>query len=178
MIYVGIDPGVTGSIAILEVGVDRPVLMAVFDTPSIQATTGKKNKQGKPGMKNVYNLPGMAELLRVYAEGPDLVQVVIEKAQPMPDQGAVSMFGYGVGWGMWLGILAALKLPYTMAHPATWKRALMFDSKKGKGHGVVRALQLYPEAERWLTLVRHHNRADAILLAHYAWYIAEGAGKG
>jgi hypothetical protein len=52
------------------------------------------------------------------------VQVLLEESQAMPQQGTRSMFVTGVGFGLWLGILAAVQLPYTRIRPAVWKKAL------------------------------------------------------
>ena len=42
----------------------------------------------------------------------------------MPGQGTRSMLTIGFGYGLWLGILATLRLPYTTVRPAVWKRSM------------------------------------------------------
>jgi crossover junction endodeoxyribonuclease RuvC len=73
------------------------------------------------------------------------------------------MFTVGVGFGLWLGIRAALQLPHTRVRPHVWKKALGLS--KDKEQARLRAQQLYPAAD--LRLRKHHGRAEALLLAVY-----------
>ena len=75
------------------------------------------------------------------------------------------MINYGVGYGIWIGILAALNIPYTEVHPVTWKSKIMAGMGKEKDASIARAKQLYPTAD--LSLKKHHGRADALLIAHF-----------
>jgi len=83
----------------------------------------------------------------------------------MPGQGVRSMFTIGVGHGLFLGILAAVGLPYTRVRPAIWKRTLGLG--KDKEASRLRAQQLYPGAD--LRRKKDHGRAEALLLAWYGW---------
>jgi hypothetical protein len=40
------------------------------------------------------------------------------------------MFTLGLGFGVWLGVLAALALPHTRGQPAIWKRTLGVGQNK------------------------------------------------
>ena len=92
----------------------------------------------------------------------------VEKAQSMPGQGIASTARYMTGYGQILGILAGLYIPKTLVHPRTWKTKMMKDMPKEKGASILRCQQLYPEfAKEFLTLKKHHGRADAILIAAY-----------
>jgi hypothetical protein len=71
---------------------------------------------------SAYDLPGMAALLRAYTGAG--MQVLIEESHAMPGQGVSSPWTTGYGFGVWLGVLAALVLPHTRVRPAIWKRAL------------------------------------------------------
>jgi hypothetical protein len=79
----------------------------------------------------------------------------------MPGQETRSTFTVGLGFGIWLGVLAALALPYTRVRPAIWKRALGLG--KDKEQARLRAMQLFPQAD--LRRKRDHGRAEALLLA-------------
>jgi len=89
--------------------------------------------------------------------------VVIEEAQAMPGQGTRSMFQTGLGMGIWLGVLAALQLPYRRVRPQIWKKA--FGLGKDKEASRLKAMQLYPGAD--LRRKKDHGRAEALLLAFY-----------
>jgi hypothetical protein len=149
---VGIDPGLTGAVAVLA---PDGTLEALYDVPTLSLKTTR-------GRKQEYDIPGMVQLLRPYVGSQ--VHIIVETAQAMPGQGVRSTFGTGVGYGVWLGILAALALPYTSVRPGTWKKALTLG--KDKEQARARAIQLFPQAD--LRRKRDHGRAEALLLAW--WY--------
>jgi crossover junction endodeoxyribonuclease RuvC len=150
-VHIGIDPGLTGAVAFLSA---EGTLLAVHDTPVLTLKVQR-------GTKQVYDVPGMVNILRPYTNRQ--VHVLIEESQPMPGQGTRSMFTVGLGYGLWIAMLATLQLPYTSVRPALWKRALTLS--KDKEASRLRAMQLYPGAD--LRLKKHHGRAEALLLAHY-----------
>jgi crossover junction endodeoxyribonuclease RuvC len=157
-VYIGIDPGLAGAVAVLT---DAGVLMSVHDTPTITLHTSR-------GTKQEYDAPGLVALLAPYAGSQ--AHVVIEESQAMPGQGVRSMFQVGLGFGLWLGVLAALALPYTRVRPQIWKRTLGLG--KDKEAARLRAQQLFPAAE--LRRKRDHNRAEALLLALYGQRHTQG----
>ena len=162
-VWLGVDPGLTGALAaIIGPGV------AFHDAPVV---TIKVNG----ATKHQLDPHACAALLRSYQT--DDMLVTIEKVAPMPSfkgkggkpqsMGVTSAFNFGMGFGVWIGVLAALGIPYQLVHPATWKRALLADMQKGKDASRVKAKQLYPHVAEELKLVKHHGRADALLLAVY-----------
>lgn len=165
MIHIGIDPGVTGAVAELN-SLTRGVRF--FDTPTVQVKSGKS-------MKNMLNPPECVALLKrlsVYGE----VMATIEKVSPMPSipvmgerrsMGVTSAFNFGKGYGIWIGILSALGIPFEEVHPLTWKKTMMADMGKEKDASRVKAMQIYPDTAADLTLKKHHGRADALLLAEF-----------
>ena len=60
----------------------------------------------------------------------------------MPGQGVRSTFTTGYGYGVWVGIMGALQMPYTPIRPAVWKKA--FSLGKDKEASRHRAMQLFP----------------------------------
>jgi crossover junction endodeoxyribonuclease RuvC len=156
MQYIGIDPGISGGVAVIEDG--KPVRF--FDTPSFIVKKGKRNA-------SVYDIPGMVRIFHEIVTDEEQAFVTMEKVGAMPDQGVVSVFNFGMGFGIWQGILVALQLRYELVHPVRWKKLLMQDMEKEKDASRIRAMQLFPQAAGMLNLKKHHNRADALLLAHY-----------
>jgi len=96
-------------------------LVALHDTPVLTLSTSR-------GTRQEYDVPGLVVLLAPYAGLQ--AHVLLEESQAMPGQGARSMFTVGVGFGLWLGLLAALHMPYTRVRPATWKRAFGLGKDK------------------------------------------------
>jgi crossover junction endodeoxyribonuclease RuvC len=151
MVHIGLDPGLSGACAILA---DDGALLGLHDTPVLTL-------KGARGAKQCYDVPGMVAMLQPYA-GAGL-HVMIEESQSMPQQGVRSMFTIGYGYGLWIGILAALQIPYTAIRPAVWKKTLSLG--KDKEASRLRAQQLFPGAD--LRLRKHHGRAESLLLAWY-----------
>jgi crossover junction endodeoxyribonuclease RuvC len=154
-VHIGIDPGLSGALAVLD---HAGALVAVHDTPVLTLATSR-------GTRQEYDVPGLCALLTPYAASQ--AHVILEASQAMPGQGTRSMFTGGVGYGVMLGILAALALPHTRVRPAIWKRALGLG--KDKEASRLRAMQLFPAAD--LRRKKDHGRAEALLLA---WYGVHG----
>ena len=151
MYIIGIDPGLAGAIAVLDA---HGTLEALADTPVLTLKVQR-------GTRTVYDAPGLVELLRPYAGLHS--HVYIEEAQAMPGQGSRSMFTTGYGYGLWIGLVTTMQLPYTSVRPGIWKRSMTLG--KDKEASRLRAMQLYPGAD--LRLKKHHGRAEALLLASY-----------
>lgn len=154
-VYVGIDPGVTGAVVVLEDGE-----LEFHDTPSYQ--DGKRTK---------IDAAGCAAILRKIdaARGNEVMTVAIEKSQPMPKNGSIACFGLGYSFGIWIGVLAALEIPYTLVTPQAWKKELMPGEPKEKDASRIVARRLWPDqTEEALSRKKDHGRADAALIAEYA----------
>jgi hypothetical protein len=156
----------TGALAILD---SETKEVSFVDTPVVEVRVGKK-------MKHQQDVYAMVRILRALCSGKD-VMVVIEKVNAMPgtgaggerqSMGATSAFNFGMGYGEWLGILAALEIPHQQVHPATWKKIMMTDCTKEKDASRVKAMQLFPQSAKDLTRKKDHGRADALLMAGWA----------
>ncbi len=164
MLIIGIDPGITGAVARLNVG--GPLRITVHDTP-FETAKGKKNKKtGKYNIKKIYLPSAMSALLSWLQKSDSDIHAYIEKVASMPGQGVVSMFNFGMGYGIWIGILAALKIPYTMVTPQAWKKVLM-QGIKDKDAARGRACQLFPMMANELNYKKDIGRADSLLIAEY-----------
>lgn len=163
MIYVGIDPGKSGAIAMIDDVHDE---YHFWDMPTVKASGSSKRE---------YDVPRMIDILAASHPISDIGEclVTLEKQQAMPPsvqgrtQGVATSFQVGVGYGLWLGILAALKLPHKLVAPVSWKKKLLADMPKGKETSVIVAKQLFPLAASQITLKKHEARAEALLIAHF-----------
>lgn len=166
MLYIGIDPGLTGALAVID---SETKDISFVDTPVVEIRVGKK-------VKHQQDAYAISSLLRALSSGKD-VMVTIEKVNAMPgsdgeggrqSMGATSAFNFGLGFGMWLGILAALEIPHQQVHPRTWKSVMMADQGKDKDASRVKAMQLFPQSAKDLTRKKDHGRADALLMSAWA----------
>lgn len=164
---IGVDPGLTGSVAVLSwVRKDEPpqvaagsvttaVSTAIFDTPIVKTNRGRD-----------FAVPLMVAGLR-HIEDVASAHAFIEDQHGFPGQGRTSVGSLMRGYGLWLGILAALGIPYTIVQPAVWKRAMGLPTGSDKQASRLRAMQLYPQMAGELARVRDHGRAEALLIAAY-----------
>jgi hypothetical protein len=159
MLVVGVDPGVTGALAVLPVTPGcSPADVVVYDIPTVQV---KIANSFRPRV----DLHGLWVLMQgLAALGPDLV--ILEDVE----RGGVRAGNAGgVALGKAAGILeaciTALSLPVHLVPPATWKRALRLTSDKGATRR--EASRLLPGAAWQWSKVKDHNRAEAALLAWY-----------
>jgi len=101
--------------------------------------------------------------------------VFLEKAQAMTKkgikQGASSMFSYGQGFGILLGILTTLKIPYTLVPPQTWSKVMHAGttSADAKARSLEAARRLFPQVQFIRPKCKKPDSGyiDAILIAEY-----------
>lgn len=153
MNIIGIDPGLTGAVALIDPNGNA----YLWDTPTIAVKKGKKTK-------TEYLPAQMAALFTDAPFGP--THAYIEKVGAMPGQGVTSMFNFGKGYGLWLGILAGLRIPHTLVTPQAWKKELM-QGMADKDAARIRAQELFPQCVDRLSRKKYIGRADALLIAEY-----------
>ena len=140
-IYLGIDPGVSGAAVVICKG--KVLRMIDFTNPS--------------------------EVIAQLNEVLDFVSVDLaglEKVGPAPGQGGRSIFTFGENYGWWQGVLLSLNIPYQLVNPLQWQKGLV-PKKKAKTDRpqLPVARRLFPKAE--LHLKKHHDRASALMIAHF-----------
>lgn len=151
IMIIGIDPGITGAVAILN---DDGSLHDVFDMPVIQ-----------PGKRKRINSSGLARLIEENMS--EFVTVAyIEQVGAMPGQGTASMFSFGHAAGVADGVLAALSIPIEYVTPQIWKKNYSLNGKD-KEASRAKGIQLYPQAS--LARKKDVGRAEAILIARYGF---------
>ena len=155
MIIIGIDPGVSGAISILE----NKKVIEVFDMPTM--IDGKKNKKQVNGAQ-VTNI--IKE--RLDSEKEKEIAVVVEHVNAMPGQGVTSMFNFGQSFGVIKGICSALSLPIYFVRPTKWKKHFNLI-KTNKDASRTKVIEVYPEISSKLHRKKDSNKADAILIARY-----------
>jgi len=153
MIIIGIDPGISGAISIIE----NKKILEVYDTPTM--IDGKKNK------KQINSAQVTHIIKEILNKGKEVV-VVVEHVNAMPGQGVTSMFNFGQSFGVIKGICAALNLPIYFIRPAKWKKHFNLI-KTNKDASRTKVIEVYPEISSKLHRKKDSNRADAILIALY-----------
>tara|TARA_X000000368_G_scaffold416194_1_gene409586 strand:+ start:678 stop:1172 length:495 start_codon:yes stop_codon:yes gene_type:complete len=153
MRIIGIDPGLSGAIAILE----DNVVKELFDMPVM--SDGKKNKRQ-------LNSAQLVTIIKDNIKDSKNTVMVVEQVNAMPGQGVTSMFNFGQTFGAIKGICAALGLPIFFVRPAKWKKYFeLINSSKDASR--TKAIEMYPHISEKLSKKKDVNKSDAILIARY-----------
>ena len=130
MKIIGIDPGLSGAIAILE----NNKVLHLFDMPVM--SEGKKNKKQ-------LNSAQLVKILKDHITKSEESCIVVEQVNAMPGQGVTSMFNFGQTFGAIKGICAALGFPIFFVRPSKWKKHFeLINSSKDSSR--TKAIEMYP----------------------------------
>ena len=186
MIVIGIDPGITGGIAILKDG----KFVGVYDMP-VQNKGKPQRKRAKNGqmvtrqkkeidpwhlndiLSNITRIGGP---LNVFLEQVSAGAFGQGKDGEQRTQGVVSAFGFGDSFGVIRGVCAAStnRDHLHLVRPQEWKK---LRGLVGHDKDVARksALVWYGDAASYLGRKKDIGRADALMIADYGWnYLKEG----
>lgn len=142
MIYIGIDPGKDGAMAIIK---PEGNLLFPFNE------TAYKNA--------LFSIAHIGEESRC----------CLERVSSMPGQGVTSMFKFGENYGFIQGILTAYGVPYEVVTPQKWKKEFQITGDKNSSIAVCK--RLFPDVNLKKTercKKDHDGMAEALLMAEYA----------
>lgn len=149
MRVLGVDPGATGALAMLDTDLDA---LVVRDMPNALVRTGKTQRRQ---ISEVW----LADLLHAF--DPD--HAWIERVHALPRQGVTSSFSFGLAYGLVRGVLAALQVPVSLVTPNEWKRHFRLGPDKHEARLV--AARLFPASAHAFARSADDGRAEAALLA-------------
>ena len=153
MKIIGIDPGLSGAIAILE----NKKVLKIFDMPVM--SEGKKNKRQ-------LNSAQLVNIVTENINNNEEIAVVVEQVNAMPGQGVTSMFNFGQTFGAIKGVCAALSLPIYFVRPSKWKKHFeLINSSKDASR--TKVIEMYPYLSNQLSKKKDVNKSDAILIARF-----------
>lgn len=159
MLTLGIDPGLSGALALLD---EDGKIVELVDMPTLKTTKTRREVCS-------CDLVGLFEDWRAHAGE---FRCVIENAGTRPGQHASSGLKAGTGFGIILGILAAQKVSVERISPQRWQKKMLGKVEKGtaKDRSRAKAQELYPMAD--LGKRKTQDRSDALMIAvygHRAW---------
>ena len=171
MFFMGVDPGLSGAIAVVEKVGERLYLTHLSDTPTLPHIH-------KPG-KRVLDSAKLADRLKaarfledrglIYEDPPFRESVslaVLEEVCASPLGGSGAMFNFGRSYGVVEGVLLAHETVVRRVKPAAWKVSMGLMGKD-KNASRAKAREFFPDQERFFKRVCDDGRAEAVLLAVY-----------
>jgi len=155
---IGIDPGVSGAIAIVTGST-----VDCHDMPTVEVN----------GRRHVCP-HGLRQILGecVVVRGQEITAVVLEHVQGVQGTGATSAFSFGRSFGLVEGVVAGMRLPLVLVRPQAWTKALGVSRDKGDHRRA--AANLWPAHATLFARAKDDGRADAALLCR--WWVMKRAG--
>lgn len=138
MQYIGIDPGYSGAIALLD------------DDGCLEYVKLKET------------MHSICDWIWEHTLEAPRTRCVIEQVNAMPKQGVSSSFKFGRSFGQAEAIVVCHKWPYKLVRPAKWQQMMCCRSKGDKNVTKAAAQRLFPGIK--IT----HAIADSLLLAELA----------
>lgn len=139
-LFVGIDPGVAGGIAIID---RNSNVIAISKRPD--------------------TIKDVLEFLRAATNLTKEIRGVLEYVRASPQMGVSSAFTFGCGYGELKACLVAAEIPFEEVTPGRWQKVLSCRTEGDKNISKRHAQQLFPRVEKMT-----HAYADALLIAEYA----------
>ena len=153
MNYIGIDPGKSGGIAIIDTEINSthvtPVILSGKDIDAF----------------------AISKWIIHILKGRNNVVACIEKVHAMPGQGVTSMFKFGFVTGVMHGIIRTLGIPLHLVTPQAWKKEILAGTPKDKDAAIDYCRRVYPNVNLLATprsRKPHSGMADALCIAEYA----------
>jgi crossover junction endodeoxyribonuclease RuvC len=151
---IGIDPGLSGAIALIQA--DTGELFDVANMPTRKTVTAAGKKA------TVINVPALAEILDDYidhAYGPDHVAIVIEQQSTRPGLAAGAVFKAGYGYGVLVGYATGSGCSWSTIRPQDWKATHGLIGAGGDLEGGARTRAI-KTASREAAMARFPHHAD------------------
>lgn len=148
-VFIGIDPGKSGAVAILK---------GMSDSATIIRFAANDGHSAISELKNI-----------MYWDYDRAPIAVLEHVHSMPKQGVASTFSFGENFGWWRGVLEALGIAYELVRPQVWKKNMGCNSDKTTSIQV--AQRLFPKVNLAISdraTKPNDGMAEALLIAEYA----------
>jgi len=152
-VYIGIDPGKDGAMAILGYR-DAPIVI-----PFSESEYANQLRRVAPFF--IATGDGVVDQREAFA--------VVEHVNAMPGQGVTSCFSFGRNFGFILGLLTAFRIPYELVRPQKWKK--VFSCTSDKNTSIEVAQRMFPGVDLRRTprcAKPHDGICEALLMAEYA----------
>ncbi|KAG7564363.1 hypothetical protein ISN44_As10g011300 [Arabidopsis suecica] len=161
---IGIDPNLSGALAVLKFDNKGCCSAQVYDTPQLQVVVQKIPRTR-------YNSKSMLELIRTL-DVPSGTKAFVAKSINYQNDNIADAYNAGLGYGLWIGMLLTSNISVSSVTPSTWKKHFKLSIYSLDG-GRKLALKMFSSLSSQLTRRRDYARANALLLAAYGHATSE-----
>lgn len=154
--YIGIDPGLSGAIAIIDPHSAISILPIPVAGKEIDVSTIQKFLN--------FHLPDDPYFGRLETIA------CIEAVHSMPKQGVSSSFKFGFVTGILHGIIRTMNIPLETVTPQAWKKEILSGTDKSKQACIDWCLRTYPNISLFRTdraTTYDDGMADAVAIATF-----------
>jgi hypothetical protein len=171
----GIDPGFSGGLALLD---PTGEVVALSAMPS----TGSKPRE--------IDVAKLLEFVAHHRQRDSIALVVLERASPRPTDGRIQSFATGCNYGEVRGVIKALGLPLEVCAPQTWQKVVFLGTAKrsmsngrptGPKPSIAYAKRRWPSTSLFRTPAcsnEHDGLSDSLCLAEYGRRLLVGVPSG
>lgn len=159
MLIIGVDPGLTGAISLINTS--NGWLLECADLPTEANGTESGSMRRWVSTKRLLAL--LSTWSQVHGFAQESVIAAIERPIPMPSLPAQTIASQFDCFGVVRALLDVTCNEVRAVNPREWKKVFGLGSEKDQSRAC--ALRLYPSAP--VTRVKDHNRAESILLGHF-----------
>lgn len=157
---IGVDPDVSGALALLKFDHSGSTSAEVFDSPVVQVSVGKTRRRRLDARSIVQLVQSI--------DAPIGTTAYLEQSTPFPGDGKQGWWSGGFGYGIWIGILVASGFSVVPVPSNVWKKEFeLAGSRTSKDDSRELAGQLFPDLTPMLKRKKDHGRAEALLIAAY-----------
>lgn len=157
MIRLGIDCGLTGSIAVI---LGDGTILRIKDMPTRKVANSKTKKSEVDGY-------ALASFLETAAKGPyEDVRINVERVGPMPKQGVTSVWNFSNSYAAVKYTLEALGLKYSLVTPQSWKKQAGVPAGSDKDYTRLMAKRLFPDSNLFDRKM-DNGRSDSYYIAMF-----------
>ena len=142
MIYIGIDPGLSGALAMVSEG--REAKVVSWDPEAYR------------------------DALAAVSVANEYAVACLEKVSAMPGQGVTGMFNFGKNYGHIIGLLEANGIPYELVTPQKWQREFSVTDKNSSIEVCKRLFPAVSLRKNQRCKKDNDGMSDALLMAEYA----------
>ncbi|MBU2685660.1 MAG: hypothetical protein KKF27_20655 [Gammaproteobacteria bacterium] len=146
MLFIGIDPGKEGAIAVID---KIQQIHFLIDWPGDEIEAANTIRTIKDVRKDCH------------------FKAALEKVHSMPKQGVSSSFKFGTNFGIWKGILASFQISFIEPTPQIWQKGVV-KKAQDETPKLAAARRIWPNAELMGPKGGiKDGRCDALLIADW-----------
>lgn len=167
-VFIGVDPGITGAIAVYSPYSSNAQKLLVFDMPTRSGYVRRtRQRNGAKSRRKEVCVNALHDIFATFVTSHFMNVAVIEEVHSMPQDGPVQAFSFGKSYGLVYAMLIAHQIKTCTVRPAVWKSMMGLTSDKSAS--LAKAITFFPREAHLFGRMKDDGRAEAALLAYFGY---------